>query len=314
MPRTRPPAGFVAIGDGIYISLASTNGAATNEPAPHVILIFGWMGAQTRHLQNYTRPYAELYPNATQILVKCGPSFIYTSERRKKKRLLPVVDVLQALNCLPAGTASAKDVNRVRPRVLIHAFCTGGCTQLTALGRLLSSKYPSVPPSEHLVSGLILDSCPATSDVCTIYAAFRSTVPNLVTRCIILAFVYLVHAIRLCLSKAFGKEMMVMEHLKMQLLRPRLLPWMNAGTPRLYIFSEKDELMPWKEVQQHAESGKKAGLNVRCELFEESGHVAHARLDPKRYWASVQDVWEVACREGQSDGADSAAMKTKNAG
>ncbi|KAF9238549.1 hypothetical protein BU15DRAFT_75240 [Melanogaster broomeanus] len=312
MSRTRPPAGFVAIGDGIYISLAPTSGAATNEPAPHVILIFGWMGAQTRHLQNYTRPYAELYPNATQILVKCGPSFIYTSERGKQKRLLPVVDALEALDCLPAGTASAKDVNGARPRVLIHAFSNGGCSQLTSLGRLLSAKYPSLPPSERLVSALVLDSCPSAGDVRTIYAAFRIAIPNLVARSMVLAFIYLAHAIRLCLSMAFGKQVMVMEYLKAQLLRPRLLPWMNAGTPRLYIFSKKDELMPWKEVQQHAESGKKAGLNVRCELFEESGHVAHMRLDPKRYWASVQDVWEVACREGQSEGADSAVKKTNN--
>ncbi|KAF9238545.1 hypothetical protein BU15DRAFT_62511 [Melanogaster broomeanus] len=276
--RTPPPAGFVAIGDEIYISLAPTNGAATNKSAPHVILIFGWLGAQTRHLQNYTRPYAELYPNATQILVKCSPSFIYTSERGKKKRLFPVVDALEALDCLPAGTASVKDVNRVRPRVLIHAFSDG--------------------------------------NIRTINAAFSIAVPNLVARSSILAFICIVHVTHICLSMAFGKEMMMMEYLKMQLLRPRLLPWMNAGTPRLYIFSKKDELVPWEEVQQHAESGKTAGLNVRCELFEESGHVAHVRLDPKRYWASVQDVWEVACCEGHSEGADSAVnlKKTKNEG
>ncbi|KAF9230342.1 hypothetical protein BU15DRAFT_83748 [Melanogaster broomeanus] len=292
MSRTPPPAGFVAIGNEIYISLAPTNGAATNEPAPHVILIFGWLGAQTRHLENYTRPYAELYPNAIQILVKCSPSFIYTSERRKQKQLLPVVDALQALDCLPAGTASINDVNRVRPRVMIHAFSDGGCIQLTSLGRLLSSKYRSLSPSEHLVSALILDSCPVAGNIRTINAAFRFAIPNLVARYSILAFICIVYATHLCLSMAFGKEMMMMEYLKMQLLRPRLLPWMNAGTPPL--------------------SGKKAGLNVHCEFFEESGHVAHMRLDPKRYWASVQDVWEVACCEGHSEGAYSAVKKTEN--
>ncbi|KAF9238547.1 hypothetical protein BU15DRAFT_75238 [Melanogaster broomeanus] len=316
MSRARPPAGFVTIGDEIYISLVPTNGAATNEnePAPHVILILypKQLGAQARHLQNYTRPYAKLYPNAAQILVKCSPSFIYTSERGKQRRLLPVVDALEALDCLPAGGASVKHVNRVRPRVLIHVFSNGGSAQLTALGRLLSSKYPSLPPSERLVSALILDSCPAAGDVRTIYAAFRRAVSNLVARCIILALLYIVHAIHLCLSMAFGKEMIVLEYQKMQLLKRRLLPWMNAGTPRLYIFSKKDEQMPWKEIQQHAESGKKAGLDVRCELFEESGHVAHMRLDRKRYWASVQDVWEGACRECHSEGADSAVKKTKN--
>ncbi|KAF8839523.1 hypothetical protein BDN67DRAFT_1012247 [Paxillus ammoniavirescens] len=308
MARPQPPVGFVTIGDGIYISLARTEAPTTvshmNGSAPHVILIFGWMGALTRHLQNYTRPYAELYPNATQILVKCGPSFIWTTERAKQKRLLPVLEALETLGCLPPPKASIQEINRVRPRVLIHAFSNGGCTQLTALGRLLSSKYPSIPPSEHLVSALILDSCPATGNVRTIKAAFSIAIRNPVARYIALALIYIGHAIRLCLSMIVGQEIMVMEYLKMQLSRPRLLPWMNAETPRLYIFSRKDDLVPWQEVQQHAEAARKASLNVRCEMFEESGHVAHMRLDPKRYWASVQDVWEVACREGQAKGAE----------
>ncbi|KAF9223319.1 hypothetical protein BS17DRAFT_817638 [Gyrodon lividus] len=308
MSRPQPPVGFVTIGDGIYISIARTKAltvSQTNESTPHVILIFGWMGALTRHLENYTRPYAESYPNATQILVKCGPSFIWTSERAKQKRLFPVVEALETLGCLPSFKGSVQEVNRVRPRVLIHAFSNGGCSQLTALGRLLSSKFPLTTTSEHLMSALILDSCPATGNVRTIKAAFSFAIRNPVARYIALAIIYIAHAIRLSLSMAFGKEMMVMEYLKMQLFRPHLLPWMNTETPRLYIFSKKDKLVPWQEVQQHAEAARKAGLNVRCEMFEESGHVAHMRLDPKRYWASVQDVWEVACGEGQAKGAES---------
>ncbi|KAF8553926.1 hypothetical protein OG21DRAFT_1175910 [Imleria badia] len=64
---------------------------------------------------------------------------------------------------------------------------------------------------------------------------------------------------------------------------------MNSQTPRLYIFSKKDEVVPWQAVQQHVETAKKSGLNVRCEVYEESAHVAHVRHDPKRYWASIQD-------------------------
>ncbi|KAF9223324.1 hypothetical protein BS17DRAFT_781692 [Gyrodon lividus] len=308
MSQAPPPVGSITIGDGIYISLARTKTptvSQTNDSAPHVILIFGWMGALTRHLKNYTRPYAELYPNATQILVKCDPSFVWTSEEAKQKRLFPVVETLETLGCLPSSKDSVQEANRVRPRVLVHAFSNGGSSQLTVLGRLLSSKYPSTTTSEHLMSALILDSCPAAGDIRTIKAAFSFAIRNPMARYIALAVICTVYAIQLCLSMAFGKEMVVLEYLKMQLFKPCLLPWMNAETPRLYIFSKKDELVPWQEVQQHAEAARKAGLNVRCEMFEESGHVAHMRLDPKRYWASVQDVWEVACGEGQAKGAES---------
>lgn len=52
------------------------------------------VGALTRHLQNYSRKYTELYPHATQIIVKCPPSFFWTSERTQ------VGNPNQCLRCL----------------------------------------------------------------------------------------------------------------------------------------------------------------------------------------------------------------------
>ena len=169
---------------------------------------------------------------------------------------------------------------------------------MTSLGRLLSSKYPSIPPSEHLVSALILDSSPAIGNFRSIGMAFSIAIRNPLVRYIALALIYLSHGLRLSLQVVFGVETMGTRYLK-ALLNPRLLPWMNSQTPRLYVFSKKDELVPWQAVQQHAEAAKTSGLNVRYERYEESAHVAHMRLDPKRYWTSIQDLWGIACRENQ---------------
>ncbi|KAH0833499.1 hypothetical protein J3R83DRAFT_12624 [Lanmaoa asiatica] len=300
MPRPQPPVGFVTIGPGIYISLAPMSEAALqlDDASPDVILVFGWMGALTRHLQHYSRKYAELYPRATQIIVKCGPSFFWTSERGKQNRLLSVVEALETLGCLPSTNNPTQVSTRVRPRVLIHSFSNGGGLQLTSLGRLLSSKYPSIPPSQLLVSALILDSTPAIGNFHTIGIAFSIAIRNPVARYVALLIIYIAHALRLSLQNIFGVETVAVRYTK-ALLQPRLLPWMNSQTPRLYIFSKKDELIPWQEVQKHAEAAKTSGLNVRCEVYEESAHVAHMRLDPKRYWASILDLWQIACREGQ---------------
>ena len=65
-------------------------------------------------------------------------------------------------------------------------------------------------------------------------------------------------------------------------------------TPRLYLYSQADEMVPWTEVEEHAEEARKAGLDVRMERFEGSPHVAHARTDPERYWGAVKKVWEDA--------------------
>ncbi|KAI9566864.1 hypothetical protein HD554DRAFT_2272954 [Boletus coccyginus] len=321
MPRPQAPAGFVTIAPGIYISLAPVHAAALqpNDSAPNVILIFGWMGALTRHLQNYPKKYAELYPHATQIIVKCAPSFFWTSERAQQNRLLSVVEALEGLGCLP----STQEPTRVRARVLVHSFSNGtddksrhslntrlhvklgGAAQVTSLGRLLSSKYPSIPPSEHLVSALILDSSPSIGNFRTIGMAFSIAIRNPIVRYIALVLIYIVHAFRLSLQTVFGIDTIGTRCLK-ALLNPRLLPWMKLQTPRLYVFSKKDELVPWKAVQQHAKAAKTSGQNVRCEVYEESAHVAHMRADPKRYWASIQDLWETACRDGQANAAEAA--------
>lgn len=128
--------------------------------------------------------------------------------------------------------------------------------------------------------------------------AFNIAIRNPLVRYIALAFIYISHALHLSLQMVFGIETMGTRYLK-ALLNPRLLPWMNSQTPRLYVFSKKDELVPWQAVQQHAEAAKTLGLNVRYEIYEESAHVAHMRLDPKRYWASIQDLWQIACPESQ---------------
>ena len=73
-----------------------------------------------------------------------------------------------------------------------------------------------------------------------------------------------------------------------------LLPWFSKHTPRLYLYSQADEMVPWTEVEEHAEEARKAGLDVRMERFEGSPHVAHARSDPERYWGAVKKVWEDA--------------------
>ncbi|KAH7884786.1 hypothetical protein F5I97DRAFT_1811979 [Phlebopus sp. FC_14] len=314
MPRPRPPPGFITIGDGLYTSLARTSSTPASSTrfsvtriCPRVILIFGWMGAHLRHLQNYTRSYTELYPNATQILVKCDPSFLWSSESAKQRRLLPVVEALGTLGCLPPKPDSVEGkqglLTGARPRVLVHAFSNGGSTQLTVLGRLLSTKYPSPIPPPQVINALVLDSCPAAGNVSTIKTAFSIAIRNRAKLYFVLALIYIAHAIRLALSQVFGKQMMIMEYLKLQLFKPRILPWMAASTPRLYIFSKGDVLVPWKEVLEHAEASKEKGLNVHCEMFEESGHVAHMRQDPKRYWRSVQDIWDTACRHVEDQNA-----------
>lgn len=149
---------------------------------------------------------------------------------------------------------------------------------MTCLGHMLQQKYGFASAERSFTSALILDSCPTTVE-----------------------FISTVYFIRFCLSLLFGKRMMLVSDVHIDMRNPRVLPWMGLHTPRLYLFSRKDRMSPWQEVVHHAKTAQERGIDVRCELFEESDHVAHMRVEPERYWSSVQEVWVVAISKEEGE-------------
>lgn len=164
---------------------------------------------------------------------------------------------------------------------------------MTCLGHMLQQRYGSASTQWSFTSALVLDSCPTTVDLNTLKLAFSVLFQNPIVRPIVLTFISTVYFIRFCLTLLVGRQLMFSDtHIHMR--NPRVLPWMGVHTPRLYLFSRKDKSSPWKEIVHHAKTAKEGGMDVRCELFEESEHVAHMRVEPERYWSSTQDVWLLA--------------------
>ncbi|KAG1824362.1 uncharacterized protein BJ212DRAFT_1260890, partial [Suillus subaureus] len=240
----------------------------------------------------YTSAYAKLYPKASQIVVQCNPDLLWTTSRARSRKLKPVIDVLEALHCLPSSSPAQRPA-----RILTHVFSNGGSLQMTLLGHMLQRKYGSTPVLGTSASAMILDSCPAAGDLKSIKLAVRTVIRNPIARRIILAIVHAIYSVRFGLSLLFGKQMIMLENLQIEMWNSRILPWIGLHTPRLYLFSRKDKLVLWQEVTRHAETAKERGMDVLCELFEESAHVAHVQAEPERYWSSVQNVWTVATKE-----------------
>ncbi|KAG2075471.1 hypothetical protein BDR04DRAFT_1167236, partial [Suillus decipiens] len=256
-----------------------------------VILIFGWWGAQLKHLRNYTHTYTKLYPNASQIVVRCNPSMLWSTISTILRRLVPVIDALEALHCLPSSGSSSAQIH---PRILTHVLSNGGCLQMTCLGHMLHQKYGSISAQWSLTSALVLDSCPTLVRFKTFRLTFSVMIQNPIVRYVVLTLASTVYFIRFCLSLLLGKRIMLVSDAPIDMWNPRVLPWMGLHTPRLYLFSRKDTSSPWEEVMHHAKIAKERGMDVRYELFEESEHVAHMRAEPERYWSSVQEVWAFA--------------------
>jgi pimeloyl-ACP methyl ester carboxylesterase len=61
---------------------------------------------------------------------------------------------------------------------------------------------------------------------------------------------------------------------------------------RVYIYGTADRITPAAAVERHANEAKAKGFRVQCEVFEGTGHVAHARKHADRYWRIVAQAWE----------------------
>jgi hypothetical protein len=79
------------------------------------------------------------------------------------------------------------------------------------------------------------------------------------------------------------------KHLQMQ----GLLPLAEGYSPRVYIYSAADQMVPFTSVESHlATLRANASFDILAEKFDGSQHVQHERQDPGRYWKAVQTVWE----------------------
>jgi hypothetical protein len=62
-------------------------------------LFYGLVGAQLPHLYKYTKIYDGLYPEATQILIRCHPSFFWSTENYRVSTVpQPLIANLRSLS------------------------------------------------------------------------------------------------------------------------------------------------------------------------------------------------------------------------
>jgi hypothetical protein len=61
---------------------------------------------------------------------------------------------------------------------------------------------------------------------------------------------------------------------------------------RCYVFSDGDEFILERDVEDHAQEAESKGLSVEKVKFAGTSHVGHMRSDPGRYWEIVEQTWE----------------------
>jgi len=164
-----------------------------------------------------------------------------------------------------------------------------------SLGQLLRSQgvTPEIYHNAGTISALIVDSAPGGEGLRNAIRVFAQFFPSILIRIPLTAIIVVLYAFRAIRTKIFGMTPLF-TRLMNALAAPSILPWFDKSTPRLYVYSRADEMVPFDEVKLHVARVREVGLNVKEEVFEDSPHVAHARTEPVRYWNAVQEAWASA--------------------
>ncbi|THH30710.1 hypothetical protein EUX98_g3471 [Antrodiella citrinella] len=230
--------------------------------------------------------YNTLYPGATQVLVLSRQSATWASQQNNLDAVRPAIDVLKDAGILGS----------LPPNVLVHVFSNGGARQLTFLSDLLH-KIPQPPVSQATPPAecLILDSVPGNAGLATSLRAFTAPIKFLPLKWLAAVPLTILWCAMVGVSKLTGKPDII-EVLRQRLNDPNILPWSSAKTPRVYIYSKDDQVVPSYAVEEHIATARSQKLTVTAELFLRSAHVAHARADPDRYWSIVTNTWADALK------------------
>ncbi|KIJ29433.1 hypothetical protein M422DRAFT_229263 [Sphaerobolus stellatus SS14] len=254
------------IANDIYLSIP--NGEEmdkVNDSDPRTVVIFGWMGAQLKHLQKYATLYHELYPSTPVLLVCSHPRLWFQTKTIRLANFTP------ALAYLPIS------------KVIYHAFSNGGCFRLADF---LSLR----PISTQSYSTIVFDSCPGVYEIkattLAFLAPFKSKILRFLARILIMSCFSLMSLWNRLLRKTDIQQTAV----RIPLNNGHLV---RKDMPRAYIYSKSDKLVQSWAVEAHADEAEKKGYMTTRHVYLNSDHVAHFRTDPERYKRIIRDSWQI---------------------
>lgn len=260
---------FVKFGDDMYLRNPKKDDGSDEsaEPTATIVVLF-WMGASTRNAAKYLSEYVRLEPQAQIIFILTSPTqiFLHLSKRSWRSRII-VADAIRS------------SVSSNVP-LYFHVFSNGGAFTLQCLAAYYQRKERRPLPTK----ALLIDSAPGHTSVSRAHKALSYGFPKLIVfRVLSSVFAWA----GLLLARLYGKLMGIKPPSERVVEALNDTNLIDIGAKKCYLYSEKDELIPWKDVEEHAAEAGRRGWEVTCEKFTDSPHVSHMRTDPKRYWEIV---------------------------
>jgi len=292
---------FERLSDGIHLYVPETplepEAATANEPG--LVIICAWMFAAPRHIVKYIRKYQGIYPLAKILLLQNNMSnMTWRPDRLQIIQMDPAVIVIK--DFLNSRAPQREQGCESRPLVLLHVFSNGGAHSAVQLAQTYRERLSDRNDQEPLdlpISAMVLDSCPGKPDY---HLAVKATTAGLPKNPLVrLIATPLLHGMLLLagLSHQIGVAELATSK-TWRVLNDPSGPFLQRQTPRTYVYSKGDVMIPAEDVVEHAEIARSAsGLgDDRIALVEFIGsqHVNHLSVDAEKYWRVVQETWNRA--------------------
>ncbi|KAK0750151.1 hypothetical protein B0T18DRAFT_389624 [Schizothecium vesticola] len=224
----------------------------TPASSPDLIILASWTGALAKHISKYTLSYNYLFPASPILLLTTSISDLaFHTSAHKLARLAPALTYL---------TATA-------PRtILLHAFSEGGAHKSVLLARAFLAQTAAPLP----VAAFVFDSAPGTPRYTSNVAAFRRSLPrHAAARALGVPVGAAVLGVTWVLFSVFvGYENNLISKTRRALNDVGLWGEGLGSVPRAYLFSERDDLIWWRDVEAHGVEAAE-GLGGRCLMMGE---------------------------------------------
>jgi DNA repair protein RAD57 len=288
------------IGQDVYLHEGSAYNSNVSNSDPSLIILCTWLGgASPRRINKYVAQYRSLFPTSSILLITTTlPDITIRPFSVLRARLKPAREAICHIFSQKAGNTTER-----KNDALLHVFSHGGCN--TAIQLALSMKANSGPNALHHLPlrGVIFDCCPGQTDFRRSYNAAVLSLPQGVKLVQLVGRGVLYTTVGTITSIQNMGLMSSVNDLRLQLNDEGVL---GRHVLRLYMCSQADTTVDWRDVLSHMETAREQGYQANGVMFRNSPHCALMLEDEKKYWTSIKQFWTEEDLSYRVDGPASA--------
>ncbi|KAI9336335.1 hypothetical protein BDR26DRAFT_1008890 [Obelidium mucronatum] len=276
---------FEQIGPAYIAGPTATSGTRANatDGKRKVVFLFGWVEGQFKHLAKYAQVYrSKGYTTIVQLSTTADYNLCHGNQDLKSQDFDSLIAYIKEHslvephkddnNIISNNNASGND------KIVIHCFSNGGVFKLRRFITSLHAQNLTLK-STHV----ILDSCPGRPSALSGAGFLTSGITNPYLKSIVwtLSYAGLVPFLTL-----FGTSNHAISRSASYAVSTKNKDG-NVHGPRLFLYSDSDDLVQASEVRGYIQEAKKEGVVVEERFFVGSPHVMHAVVFKEEYWNTV---------------------------